>query len=101
MPCCFKNINDTGKAIEDHTLANNSSFSVYKTEHRFNAKGIYEFVSFASYIFYKISIFFSLLTVTSLGFFRYILSEERAGSVLLSISQWHLRNTDLVRTWNS
>ena len=60
LPCCFKNISDVEKAIEDHTLATNSSFSVYKTEHGFNAKGIYEFISFASYIFCTISIFFSL-----------------------------------------
>ena len=42
LPCCFKNISDVEKAIEDHTLATNSSFSVCKTEHGFNAKGVYD-----------------------------------------------------------
>ena len=61
LPCCFKNINDVEKAIEDHTLATNSSSSVYKMEHGFNAKGIYiyEFVLFASYIFCTNIFFFS------------------------------------------
>ena len=31
-----KNINDVEKAIEDHTLATNSCFLVYKTERGFN-----------------------------------------------------------------
>ena len=51
-------VNDVEKAIEDSTLATNSSFSIYKTEHGFNAKSIHKFVSFASYIFCTISIFF-------------------------------------------
>ena len=61
--CCFKNISDVEKAIENHSLATNSSFLVYQTEHEFNAKGIYEFASFASDIFWPISIFFLLFTL--------------------------------------
>ena len=58
LPYCFKNINDVQKVIEDHKLAANSSFSVYKNEPGFNAKRTNEVVSFASYIFCTISIFF-------------------------------------------
>ena len=35
--------------------------SVYKTEHGFNAKGIYEFVSFASYIYLHNQYFFFVI----------------------------------------
>ena len=58
LPWCFKNIIDIAKAIEDYMLPTNSSISVYKIEHGFNTKGISEFTSFASNIFYKIRIFF-------------------------------------------
>ena len=70
LPCYFKNISDVEKSIEDHMLATNSSFSVYKMEHGFDAKGIYEFVSFASYIFCTISIFFFVINPDHSWHFR-------------------------------
>ena len=32
LTCCFKNTPDAEKAIEDHTFATHTRFSVYKTE---------------------------------------------------------------------
>ena len=40
LPSCFKTLEDADKAIEDHSLATNASFSVYKTEKGFNLKGM-------------------------------------------------------------
>ena len=51
LSCCFKNINDVRKVTADQMLATSNSFSIYKMEHGFNAKGIHEFVAFASYVF--------------------------------------------------
>ena len=44
QPFSFKNIGDAQQAIQEHSVATNSSFSVYKTEKDFNLKGnIYDF----------------------------------------------------------
>ena len=44
QPFSFKNIGDAQQAIQEHSVATNSSFSVFKTEKDFNLKGnIYDF----------------------------------------------------------
>ena len=39
QPFSFKNIGDAQQAIQEHSVATNSSFSVFKTEKDFNLKG--------------------------------------------------------------
>ena len=58
LPCCFKNINDVEKAIEDHMPANNSSSSVYKKEHWLDAKGIYNLFYLLAICFKQLVLFF-------------------------------------------